>query len=84
MEAGAQGRRGWKERHVPDVAAGMNRSKCDLIMDISYRNLQMISEALGTQIRLMSSYINKTQEQEIKILHFRKLKEDIDILLLGQ
>lgn len=50
-------------------------------MEISYKYLELIETALATQIRLLSSYINKTRDQEIEIEAYKAVKHDIDELI---
>lgn len=39
-----------------------------------YRNeLEMARRALASQIRLMDSYVNKTREQQLRLVEFRDL-----------
>lgn len=51
-------------------------------MEIRHSDLALISEALGTQIRLLEARVCKTQADEIRILRFQRLKDDIDELQL--
>lgn len=53
-------------------------------MEIPARYLKLISEALGTQIRVLSARINKTYDDEVRIEQFKKVKDDIDTLILEQ
>lgn len=55
-----------------------------IYMELSTKYLQLIDEALGTQIRLLSARINKTRDDEIRIWQFEKVKADIETLLLQQ
>ena len=51
---------------------------------ITAYELQMIESALATDIRLRSSYINKTREQEILILQLQNLHDKIEEQLLKE
>lgn len=51
-------------------------------MDIRTSDLCLIDEALGTQIRLLSSRIIKTQEDELRIIKFQELQKNIEELIL--
>lgn len=46
------------------------------------RKLELIEKALATQVRLLSSYINRDDELELKIREFNYLHEDIQDMLL--
>ena len=46
------------------------------------RKLELIEKALATQVRLLSSYINRDDDLELKIREFNYLHEDIQELLL--
>lgn len=51
-------------------------------MDIRHSDLLLLSEALGTQIRILEARVCKTREEETRILRFQRLKDDIDELIL--
>lgn len=53
-------------------------------IQITVHELQMIETALATEIRLRSSYINKTQAQEFLILQFQYLHDKIEEQLLKE
>ena len=46
------------------------------------RKLELIEKALATQVRLLSSYINRDDDLELRIREFNNLHEDIQELLL--
>jgi len=46
------------------------------------RKLELIEKALATQVRLLSSYINRDDDLELKIREFNYLHEDIQDMLL--
>ena len=46
------------------------------------RKLELIEKALATQVRLLSSYINRDDDLELKIREFNYLHEDIQEQLL--
>lgn len=51
-------------------------------IDIPISRLELIDEALATQIRLLDSYVNKAPEQQSRLARFRSVKYDIETLLL--
>lgn len=53
-------------------------------MEIRTSDLLLIKEALETQIRLSKSFVNKTRDDEIKILRFENLLSDIEVLILNR
>lgn len=55
-----------------------------MTIDISDRNLELISAALATQIRLLDSYINPDRDLLLKLAAFKCLKDDIDEIRLRQ
>jgi len=46
------------------------------------RKLELIEKALATQVRLLSSYINRDDDLELRIREFNYLHEDIQDMLL--
>lgn len=47
-----------------------------------YRNeLEMARRALASQIRLMDSYVNKTREQQLRLMEFRDLYSKVDRII---
>lgn len=46
------------------------------------RKLELIEKALATQVRLLSSYINRDDDLELRIREFNNLHEDIQDMLL--
>lgn len=47
-----------------------------------YRNeLEMARRALASQIRLMDSYVNKTREQQLRLVEFRDLYSKVDRII---
>lgn len=46
------------------------------------RKLELIEKALATQVRLLSSYINRDDDLELRIREFNHLHEDIQDTLL--
>lgn len=46
------------------------------------RKLELIEKALATQVRLISSYINRDDDLELRIREFNHLHEDIQDMLL--
>ena len=53
-------------------------------MQISIHNLELIRHALSVEIRLVDSYINKSQEQLAHLEELRDLWFDVDALLERQ
>ena len=51
---------------------------------IELRKLELIDEALGTQIRLLSSYINKSDRDLVRIEAFKSLRDEVQRHLLQQ
>lgn len=47
-----------------------------------YRNeLEMARRALASQVRLMDSYVNKTREQQLRLVEFRDLYSKVDRII---
>ena len=46
------------------------------------RKLELIEKALATQVRLLSSYINRDDDLDLRIREFNYLHEDIQDTLL--
>ncbi len=53
-------------------------------IEISREQLKLVSEALATQIRLIDAYINKEDDQIIRMMKFHRVKYVIDALLLDE
>lgn len=52
-------------------------------IDISRRRLELIDEALATQIRLIDAYINKGPDQLERLAWFQLVKYEIETFLLN-
>lgn len=50
-------------------------------MEISLSNKKIIAQALGTEIRLTSSYVNRTREQDAHIIQCQCLLRDFEALI---
>lgn len=55
-----------------------------MYVNISIRHLKMISDALATKIRLLESYVNRTDAMILEGQSYKDLKERIDDLLLNE
>ena len=51
---------------------------------LELRKLELIDEALGTQLRLLKSYINKSDRDLARIEAFKALKREVEARLLEQ
>lgn len=52
-------------------------------LTLSIERLELIKEALDTQVRLIDSYINKGPDQEFRLAKFRAVQRDIEEILLA-
>lgn len=50
-------------------------------MEISLSNMKIIAQALGTEIRLTSSYVNRTKEQDAHIVQCQYLLRNFEDLI---
>ena len=52
-------------------------------MTIQIRNsdLELVRQALETQIRLTNSYVNKTQEQQLRLIEFQDLHSKVNRII---
>lgn len=53
-------------------------------LTLSIERLELIKEALDTQVRLIDSYINKGPDQELRLARFRAVQREIEDILLAQ
>lgn len=53
-------------------------------LEIPGQKLELIAQALRTQIRLLESYMNRSDEMQLEINKFRSLLIDIEQVLLDQ
>lgn len=53
-------------------------------LTLSIERLELIKEALDTQVRLIDSYINKGSDQEFRLAKFRAVQREIEDILLAQ
>lgn len=51
---------------------------------LSHDRVELIKEALDTQVRLLKSYINRDDKLEYRIAHFETVQHDIEEALLQQ
>ena len=51
---------------------------------LSMERVQLLKEALDTQVRLIDAYINKDRDQEIRLAKFQHLQHEFETLLLAQ
>lgn len=52
-------------------------------LEFSVERVELIKEALDTQVRLLDSYINKGPDQELRLARFRAVQREIDDILLA-
>lgn len=52
-------------------------------LEFSVERVELIKEALDTQVRLLDSYINKGDDQQLRLARFRHLQHEIDDILLA-
>lgn len=52
-------------------------------LEFSVERVELIKEALDTQVRLLDSYINKGEDQQLRLDRFRYLQHEIDDILLA-
>lgn len=52
-------------------------------LEFSVERVELIKEALDTQVRLLDSYINKGPDQEHRLARFRAVQREIDDILLA-
>ena len=52
-------------------------------LEFSVERVELIKEALDTQVRLLDAYINKGPEQELRLARFRHLQHEMGDILLA-
>lgn len=52
-------------------------------LTLSIERMELIKEALDTQVRLIDSYINKGPDQEFRLAKFRAVQREIEEILLA-
>lgn len=52
-------------------------------MQLSRDRVELIKEALDTQVRLLDSYINKNDRLERRLMKFQHVRQEIEEILLA-